>query len=381
VRAAILYNQFLDHEGKEQRIGGVETYLLNLARLCRETGRETTVYQWSRRPFERSVDGVQVKGVPVCHLGRKKRNRALFRQVVQEIDPGQDLLIFGADHVSVPTKYPRCISIQHGIGWDLPARYMMARPIARYAWAARLQKWRSIQHAKRYFENCRNTVCVDYNFLNWYRTTVIREPEEHRIWVIPNFAPIASAEQWRGRRYEREPVRVLFARRFVEFRGTRLMAEVAARLLVQHQTITFTFAGEGPDESWLRAKFAAEGRVAFTKYRADETLHIHLGHDVAVVPSVASEGTSLAVAEAMAAGCAVVATAVGGITNMIIHRYNGLLVVPNARSLYEGITATLQGPDFRRQLGTAAFATASAAFNLERWKQQWRQVLEETAQA
>ena len=162
-------------------------------------------------------------------------------------------------------------------------------------------------------------MCVDYNFLNWYRTTVIREPEEHRIWVIPNFASIASAEQWRGRRYEQEPVRVLFARCFVEFRGTRLMAEAAVRLLVQHQTITFTFAGEGPDESWLRAKFAAEGRVAFTKYRADETLRIHLGHDVAVVPSMASEGTSLAVAEAMAAGCAVVATAVGGITNMIIH--------------------------------------------------------------
>ena len=133
MRAAILYNQFLDHEGKEQRIGGVETYLLNLARLCRETGLETTVYQWSRRPFERSVDGVQVKGVPVCHLGHKKRNRALFRQVVQEIDPGQDLLIFGARHVMRPDEVPAMHLHSAWIGRDLPARYMMVRPIARCA--------------------------------------------------------------------------------------------------------------------------------------------------------------------------------------------------------------------------------------------------------
>jgi glycosyltransferase involved in cell wall biosynthesis len=121
--------------------------------------------------------------------------------------------------------------------------------------------------------------------------------------------------------------------------------------------------------------------VAFTKYRADEALHIHLDHDVAVVPSVASEGTSLSVGEAMAAGCAVVATAVGGVTNMIIHGYNGLLVLPNAGSLYEGITSILTSPDLRRQLGARAYETAAAAFSLERWKQRWKEVLEETARA
>ncbi len=381
MKAAILYNKFFDHNGGEQLVGGVETYLLNLARLCHEMGLETTIYQWSNVPFERVLDGVKVRGVPVCHVPLWKRKRAAFTAVVQELDERRDLLVFGADHVSVPTTNPRWISIQHGVSWDLPVRYTTARWIARYEWAARIKKRRSVQSAKRYFENCRSTVCVDYNFLNWYRTTMTREFDGHRIWVIPNFARPASAEQLRERKYETEPVRILFARRFVQMRGTRLMAEAGARLLGRHPAITFTFAGEGPEEAWLRKTFASESRVAFTKYPADETLRIHLEHDIAVVPSVASEGTSLAVGEAMAAGCAVVATAVGGITNMIIHGYNGLLVLPNTGSLYHGIAATLRSSDLREQLGRRAYETAAAAFSLDRWKQRWQEVLEETARA
>ena len=52
MKAAILYNKFFDHDGEYQMIGGVETYILNLARVCRELNFETIIYQFSNRPFE-----------------------------------------------------------------------------------------------------------------------------------------------------------------------------------------------------------------------------------------------------------------------------------------------------------------------------------------
>lgn len=377
MKAAILYNKFFDHDGKEQLIGGVETYLLNLARLCQEMGMETTIYQWSNHPFEKNVDGLKVKGIPVFHLPYKKIRQVFLKTVSAEIDRDKDILIFGADHVSVPTDNPRHISIQHGVSWDLPVKYTTSRKIVKYKWAAKLKKIRSINHYKRCFENCTNTVCVDYNFMNWYRTTVTEEPEGHRIWVIPNFSQIAPADQVKHRDYESKPIHILFARRFVQMRGTRLIAESALYLLDKYRDIRFTFAGEGQDENWLRGQFSTEKRVQFTKYMPDEVLDIHLKHDIAVVPSVASEGTSLSVAEAMATGCPVVATATGGITNMIINRYNGILVMPNVLSLREGIESLIENPELCRRIGLRAYETARAAFSLAQWKKSWQNVLTE----
>jgi len=87
--------------------------------------------------------------------------------------------------------------------------------------------------------------------------------------------------------------------------------------------------------------------VTFTKYLPDEVLDIHLEHDIAVVPSIASEGTSLSVAEAMGAGCAVVATAVGGVTNMIINGHNGILAMPDAASVLNGLETVVSDPALR----------------------------------
>jgi glycosyltransferase involved in cell wall biosynthesis len=375
MKAAILYNKFFDHNGEHQVIGGVETYLLNLARLCQDLNFETTIYQFSNKPFEKSLDKLKIKGIPVFHLPFKERNYALFRAVEKELDNRKDILIFGADHVSVPTKNPRHISIQHGISWDLPVKYTTDRKIIKYEWAAKLKKARDIKSNKQNFENCQNTVCVDYNLLNWYRTIVTKEPEHHRIWVIPNFSPIAPAEEVAQRNYKNNDIRILFARRFVEMRGTRIFGEAAKKLLKKYSQISFTFAGEGPDENWLREMFFADMRVRFTKYDADRTLSVHLAHDIAVVPSLASEGTSLSVAEAMATGCPVVATAVGGITNMIINGYNGILTMPNSSSIQDGIESLIQNSEARQSIGIRAYETAKAAFSIAQWKKSWKDVL------
>ena len=375
MKAFILYSNFLDYDGKYQLIGGIETYLQNLAGVCQSMGIEPIIYQWAKRSFDVNVVGIVVKGIPLLHLSSKKRPLALFRSALKEIDIEEDIVIFGSDSQSVRSKCKRAVSIQHGISWDLPSRFLTNHTVCQSGLIGILYKAWIRRRFVAYYERCCNRVCVDYNFLNWYRTYLASEPLG-RNWVIPNFASIGSVEQMKAPGRSDKTTNILFARRFCEFRGTRIMAEVAKCLLVNYPHVEFTFAGEGPDEIWLKETFTGETRVKFLKYLPDEALAVHLKHHVAVVPSLASEGTSLSVAEAMGAGCAVVASAVGGITNMIIDGYNGLLVTPNTTDLIAALEQVIERPEFMKQLGINAYCVASNGFTLNKWQSRWRQVFE-----
>ncbi|MDR4499372.1 MAG: glycosyltransferase family 4 protein [Candidatus Scalindua sp.] len=388
MKVAIIYQRLLDYDGKEQSTGGIQTYLLHLGALCSKMGWNPVLFQFANRPFRRTINALEIVGVPVAGINRshllaplmfKSKKLELLMAAKREINVTKDIIIFGADWCSVKTDNRRCIAIQHGISWDLPTRYMTNRKVFESGWGATMGKWFFIRSATRDFENCQNRVCVDYNFLNWYRTTS-GVATKGKIWVIPNFASsIASPEQITVRRRTTDNVRILFARRFTSYRGVHIMAETAKEILQRYDKVSFTFAGEGPEEIWLKEQFFEEKRVTFTKYLPHEVLDIHLVHDIAVIPSVASEGTSLSVAEAMGAGCVVVAAAVGGITNMIINGYNGILVMPDVSSLTAGLELVLKNADLRIHLMKRAYETAKEAFVLEIWEERWQKVLLEVA--
>ncbi|UHD16248.1 glycosyltransferase family 4 protein [Thiocapsa bogorovii] len=379
MQVAITYYQLLDRDGNEQLIGGIESYLLNLARLCNEIGYKPVLFQSSNAPFRRRVEGLDVVGVPAGNSSIESQKNKLFNEATAQMRGKETIFIFGADHCSVRTGDPKAIAIQHGVSWDLPSKYFTGSRLLKNGPGAVFKKLQKLARAKRYFENCRSRVCVDYNFLNWYRTYSAEELRGN-VWVIPNATHVANPGQIAERQKPpNSALRILFARRFMPYRGTTLMAEAAQDILARNPNLTFTFAGEGGEEERLRARFAGDRRVSFIKYQPHEAVSVHLQHDIAVIPSVASEGTSFAVAEAMGAGCAVIATPVGGISNMIIDGYNGVLVLPDTRSLIAGFETLIADSEFRYQIAKRAYETAVSAFNVHTWQRRWKAVLEQVA--
>ena len=378
VRVLMIWYNFLDPTGSERRIGGVETYLWNLAKLIAERGDEPILLQPASAAFERQIGCLKVIGVePNRRRWRRDTHKDLYDAAFSRMDTKRDIIIFGADIVSVRSDYPRALSIQHGIGCDLPGRFLRGGLFGKIPWIPNaLCKKYSIYRSYRYFNNCSSRVCVDYNFLNWYRMQVADTPQGN-IWVIPNFVDIPTGYQPDASRHHEKSVRIIFARRFVEYRGSRLMIQAAKRLLEVFQEVEFCFAGEGPDEALIVETFQNEPRVCIQKYLPDESLRIHERCHIAVVPSLGSEGTSLSLAEAMAAGCAVVATNVGGMTNMIIDGYNGRLVNPNVDLLTHILSELIDDRKLRLKLGERAAATAAEAFSLDRWKSRWSDVLDQ----
>lgn len=370
MKIIILHKKFVD--GDQIIIGGIETYIRNLCTLCQDLGWEVIVAQPGTQPFFIEVEGIKVVGVDCGRAKHRQRRQQLANWALDQIDKKQDIILFAADWFSVPTDYPRTIHIQHGITWDMPRQ--------RSTWTRRIAEANEqFRHAKL-FENSQYKVCVDYNFLNWYRT--IRSTiDEKQIEVIPNFASLnENVDLNRHQGMGSQPIKLLFARRLVPMRGTNLMADASKILLATaKRPIEICFAGDGPDEEWLKRQFAADPRVSFCRYHPRESSTIHQRHHIAVVPSIGSEGTSLSLIEAMAAGCAVVCTNIGGMTNLVIDGFNGRIIKPDSMALVTALEALIEDDHKRQQLATQALAVAQIALSLERWRQRWSELLRRVA--
>jgi glycosyltransferase involved in cell wall biosynthesis len=125
--------------------------------------------------------------------------------------------------------------------------------------------------------------------------------------------------------------------------------------------------GDGPELPRLKALAESLGlgeRVEFAGLRDD--VHALLGKtDIFVHPAIWAEAFGLTIAEAMSNGCAVVASRIGGIPELIAHGQTGLLFEPgNVADLAQQLDQLVQHPELRRSLGRAARARTEERFNL-----------------
>ncbi|MCC7062346.1 MAG: glycosyltransferase family 4 protein [Planctomycetes bacterium] len=114
----------------------------------------------------------------------------------------------------------------------------------------------------------------------------------------------------------------------------------------------------------VAAQGGLEPRVHFLGHR-DDIAALMSQCDVVAVPSTALESAPRAVAEAQAAGRAVVGSRIGGIPELIEPGVTGLLCAPgDEHELAESIGSLLADEALRRRLGTAARAHAERHYTL-----------------
>lgn len=366
----ILCQRYLDLDLKNFTVGGIQTYIRNLTDVIQSIDMIPVVIQYANKDCYCTKDGTTVIGVDTSklkHLRHKnKKLHAAFDQLYAK-NPG--LLLYATEGL-VSIKHSKkipTIAIQHGISWDKPATNSAG--FFRYEYHFWLKVLLN-RITLRKLENVKKLICVDYNYINWYRALVPYPKFKYE--VIPNFTAIPKDPPHQK---DDEIVNIIFARRFFEYRGTRIFAAAINRLFATKNNINVTIAGDGPDEAWLREHLPESDRVHYIKYENSESLAIHSNQHIAVVPTVGSEGTSLSLLEAMASKCAVVCTNVGGMTNVVIDGYNGLMINPDDDELYKALKKLIENSELRHSLGEQAFDTVQNAFSHERWVAKWKSVI------
>jgi glycosyltransferase involved in cell wall biosynthesis len=159
-----------------------------------------------------------------------------------------------------------------------------------------------------------------------------------------------------------------FVGRLTRVKNPSLFIEAAQRVAQQIPQICFVFVGDGEQQTALRRRVAALGlapQFMFAGWQKDMPA-VYADLDLLALPSL-NEGTPFAVIEALAAGTPVVATAVGGVPDILTHQKTGTLVPSgDAGALAGAIVHTLRALGQAGALARAGQRSVLQRFNLAR---------------
>jgi glycosyltransferase involved in cell wall biosynthesis len=152
-------------------------------------------------------------------------------------------------------------------------------------------------------------------------------------------------------------------------KGHRHLVAAMPEVLARAPRTWLAIVGEGSECAALRAQAAelppqVRDRIIFTG-RRDDVSAVTGDLDIAVLPSL-REAQGISILEAMARRKPVVASAVGGIPEVVTDDLDGLLVPPaDPAALAEAIVRLARSPALRERLGKAGYATVAERFSID----------------
>lgn len=176
--------------------------------------------------------------------------------------------------------------------------------------------------------------------------------------------------------------RLLFTGRLIQRKGVEYLLRAMPHLL-QQQRVQLVITGDGDERGRLEAlasKLNIQRHVSFLGFVSNERLNAEYARcDVWINPSIVddrgdTEGLGVGSIEAYAHGKPVVASAVGGIPDTVVHGETGFLVPEkNEHELAQAILSLINDRQLREQFGQAGLQFAQRKFNWDRITDQLEQ--------
>ena len=160
-----------------------------------------------------------------------------------------------------------------------------------------------------------------------------------------------------------------FVGRLSDEKGVDHLLQAAESLVAQERSARFVIVGDGPRKDDLLAATRSrglEGKVDYVGFQSN-TAPWYETFDAFVLPSL-SEGTPMALLEAMAHGLPSVATAVGGVPQVVSDGENGLLVPAADRAkLCEAMRSLMTNAQLRAKLSDGAVELVRGSYGVDAW--------------
>jgi glycosyltransferase involved in cell wall biosynthesis len=178
--------------------------------------------------------------------------------------------------------------------------------------------------------------------------------------------------------------RLLFVGRLREEKGILVILKALALLIHQQRRneLRLDIFGEGDQvyiqtlQAFIQDKHLSSVVTFHGKVTQDKLIGYYDTSDIMLVPSLWQEPFGLVVAEAMARGLPVIASNVGGPSEIITHEVNGLLVAPeDEEAMAQAIIRLLDNIELRQRLTKTARVTVEERFTIRGNAQQVEQHL------
>ena len=211
----------------------------------------------------------------------------------------------------------------------------------------------------------RSVFCACISFFCRSQAAIFADPEElDKLHIIHCGVPAASLGL---RHHVAGSEQLLFVARLEELKGIGDLLRAIATLRNTHPDLRLTVIGDGPGRKRferLTHELGLDHSVEFTGYISPAEVSKALSNtDVLVSPSYA-EGVPVSLMEALGSGVPVVATQVGGVSELVEDDVNGFIIRPgDTEQLADRLHRLLADPELRRRFGQAGKAKVARDFD------------------
>lgn len=370
MKVSILTHSFLDsYNGRIEKIygGGLEKYIYELCIVLRKLQVDIDIHQLAfHQSFVKEIHTEDFTAKVYGHLCTDINN---IPNIFHSMSSAAEGKLIYASCIWHAIEYKEgSLGICHGINWD---RINLSRDT----------KVEIIKNIQKAVDQLSNIVTVDSHFLTYCRSSCFYQ-EVEKIKLIPNFVDTqqftSAVKKEEG---ESNNFKILFPRRISHERGIIQMMAASDILLETYPNIVIVFVGEVIDNSeicdvflfWL-SQHPHRDRIVHKVMTFHEMPLAYQEADIAIIPTMYSEGTSLSCLEALSSGLPVVASNVGGLNDLIIDGFNGRLISPTVTEIVEAITELYENDEKRTEISLNARPT-SLVFDKKIWRGRWEKVL------
>ena len=320
----------LDYEtGERETLGGLERWTRDIVLELKSEGHDVTIYQKSKVSYVREYYGVKIVGIP---CSRNFIGNFIFYSKFRNLVDHDDLTLFISQDLIFGKDFGNSLAINHGVWWS-SHQSKIKRFILEYL-------------NNRYISATSRTICVDTNYINWVIESV---PNGYKLASklihVPNYYD-SRQFCFVPRVFEHQEIKILFPRRIMgidihsEPRGGEDAIRAVAALIKEGYDIKLTMLGEGNlafDLKNIIKNLDIVNSVNFSVASFNDIHTYYSSHDVVLIPSRFSEGTSLSAIEGLASGCYVIGSCVGGLQNLPLFEPFGDMVEPSPMALARAI--------------------------------------------
>ncbi len=366
-------------------IGGAEVYLHNLSKLFISMGFDIEIIQAGDNNNLSEFDGIRVRTIEIKGV-KKKLFPLILPHIFSNMEDKNALKIYNGPEYAMFRNRDNgpAVGIFHGVPWDpsfydyviLETKYRrsgacdFSKSCIRYLYFHLFMPYA----VKRSLLLLDKVVSVDSNVLNYLPKNLLS-----KIDVVYNFVDCKLFNSNKGNQNNEGVKKILVPRNFNVGRGVYLVPGICKLMLQKRNDFEFLLAGSGPLKEYLEKEICSANLQRYIKLIGhvshEEMAKLYNEVDFVLIPSVYSEGTTLAALEAMASQKLLFCTDVGGLREIGRDGVNKIVVGKNVQDITDKINYYFDNPSEGDKIAKNARDYVCRYFNKEIWEQKWKEII------